>query len=61
MVNDILTPLQMRELFHIEFLRWFSRKIKSAHYAVKGVNLKNAAVIRTAAPSKNRPASTADN
>jgi predicted nucleotidyltransferase component of viral defense system len=41
MEKDILTPLQMRELFHIEFLRWFSRKVKSAHYAVKGgVNIR---------------------
>jgi predicted nucleotidyltransferase component of viral defense system len=41
MEQDILTPLQMRELFHIEFLRWFSRKVKSAHYAVKGgVNIR---------------------
>lgn len=41
MEQDIFTPLQMRELFHIEFLRWFSRKIKSAHYAVKGgVNIR---------------------
>lgn len=28
--------LQLREVFHLEFLRWFSRKIKSKHYAVKG-------------------------
>lgn len=41
MEQDILTPLQMRELFHIEFLRWFSRKVKSANYAVKGgVNIR---------------------
>ncbi|MGB4520328.1 MAG: nucleotidyl transferase AbiEii/AbiGii toxin family protein [Candidatus Omnitrophota bacterium] len=41
MKENILTPLQMRELFHIEFLRWFSRKVKSAHYAVKGgVNIR---------------------
>lgn len=41
MSENILTPLQIRELFHIEFLRWFSRKVKSAHYAVKGgVNIR---------------------
>jgi len=41
MEKNILTFLQMRELFHIEFLRWFSRKVKSAHYAVKGgVNIR---------------------
>jgi len=41
MKENILTPLQMRELFHIEFLRWFSRKVKSARYVVKGgVNIR---------------------
>lgn len=41
MDKDILTPLQTRELFHIEFLRWFSRKVKSSNYAVKGgVNIR---------------------
>lgn len=41
MEQDIFTPLQMRELFHIEFLRWLSRKVKCAHYAVKGgVNIR---------------------
>lgn len=28
--------LQSRELFHLEFLRWFSRKVKAKNYAVKG-------------------------
>lgn len=30
------TPLQVREIFHLEFLRWFSRKIKPDFYALKG-------------------------
>jgi predicted nucleotidyltransferase component of viral defense system len=29
-------PLQLREIFHLEFLRWFIRKIKVTHYALKG-------------------------
>lgn len=33
--------LQLREVFHIEFLRWLGRAIKAEHYAVKGgVNLR---------------------
>ena len=28
--------LQLRELFHLEFLRWFGRKVKSESYALKG-------------------------
>lgn len=28
--------LQLRELFHIEFLRWLGRKVKAQSYAVKG-------------------------
>lgn len=28
--------LQLREIFHLEFLRWFNRKVKSAEYALKG-------------------------
>lgn len=41
MENDKYTFLQIREIFHLEFLRWFGRKVKSAHYAVKGgVNLR---------------------
>lgn len=33
--------LQLREVFHLEFLRWFGRKVKAGDYAVKGgVNLR---------------------
>lgn len=40
-MNPIYTPLQLREIFHIEFLRWFGRKIKASRYAVKGgVNIR---------------------
>ena len=36
-----LNFLQLREIFHIEFLRWLGRKVKAGHYAVKGgVNLR---------------------
>jgi predicted nucleotidyltransferase component of viral defense system len=36
-MNDkIYNALQLRELFHIEFLRWLSRKIKPSFYIVKG-------------------------
>lgn len=28
--------LQLRELFHLEFLRWFDRKVKAKSYALKG-------------------------
>lgn len=36
-----LNSLQLREVFHIEFLRWLGRKVKAEHYAVKGgVNLR---------------------
>lgn len=28
--------LQLREVFHLEFLRWLGRKIKIRHYALKG-------------------------
>jgi len=28
--------LQLREVFHLEFLRWFGRKVKAENYAVKG-------------------------
>jgi len=38
---DKYTYLQLREVFHIEFLRWFGRKVKAEHYAIKGgVNLR---------------------
>jgi predicted nucleotidyltransferase component of viral defense system len=33
---DIYTPLEIREIFHLEFLRLFGRKIKKGSYAVKG-------------------------
>ena len=37
----IYNPLQLRELFHIEFLRWLARKVKVKYYALKGgVNLR---------------------
>jgi len=29
-------PLQLRELFHLEFLRWFGRRAKAGIYALKG-------------------------
>ncbi len=33
--------LQIREIFHLEFLRWLGRKVSSSHYALKGgVNLR---------------------
>lgn len=31
-----LTPLQLRELFHLEFLRWFSREVQARFYSLKG-------------------------
>jgi predicted nucleotidyltransferase component of viral defense system len=35
------TPLQLREVFHIEFLRWFTRRIPAQEYVLKGgVNLR---------------------
>ncbi len=41
-MNDrIYTPLQMREIFHLEFLRWFGRKLEADCYVLKGgVNLR---------------------
>jgi len=36
MINITYNPLQLRELFHIEFLRWFARKVKVKYYALKG-------------------------
>ena len=36
MKPDIVSGLQIRELFHLEFLRWFSRRIKPEFYALKG-------------------------
>lgn len=41
MKQNIYTSLQLRELFHLEFLRRFCRKVKAAHYALKGgVNMR---------------------
>jgi len=41
MENVIYSHLQLREVFHIEFLRAFGRKLKAEKYAVKGgVNLR---------------------
>ena len=28
--------LELREIFHLEFLRWLGRKVKSKHFALKG-------------------------
>lgn len=37
----IYSPLQIREVFHLEFLRWFARKLEADRYALKGgVNLR---------------------
>jgi len=34
-------PLQIREIFHLEFLRWLGKKIKAENYILKGgVNLR---------------------
>lgn len=41
MTNLIYAPLQTREVFHLEFLRWFSRKVTADDYVLKGgVNLR---------------------
>lgn len=38
---NIYNPLQLREIFHLEFLRWLSKKIKAKDYSLKGgVNLR---------------------
>jgi len=41
-MNEVLyTPLQLREIFHLEFLRWLSKKIRTDFYVLKGgVNLR---------------------
>lgn len=41
-MNEInTTPLQLREVFHLEFLRWFGKKTQAGLYALKGgVNLR---------------------
>ncbi|MCK5581245.1 MAG: nucleotidyl transferase AbiEii/AbiGii toxin family protein [Candidatus Omnitrophica bacterium] len=36
MNSEIYNTLQTRELFHLEFLRWLSRRIKAEFYALKG-------------------------
>ena len=36
MAKEILTQLQLREFFHLEFLRWFSRSVQARFYALKG-------------------------
>ena len=33
---SVYNSLQLRELFHLEFLRWFGRKIKAEFYSLKG-------------------------
>jgi predicted nucleotidyltransferase component of viral defense system len=41
MDGAIYTHLQIREVFHLEFLRWFSRKSEADRYCLKGgVNLR---------------------
>jgi predicted nucleotidyltransferase component of viral defense system len=32
----MFNTLQQREIFHLEFLRWFSRKIEARYYTIKG-------------------------
>lgn len=37
----IYSLLEIREVFHLEFLRWFGRKLEGRDYALKGgVNLR---------------------
>ena len=36
MDKEIYNTLQLRELFHLEFLRWLSRRLKTEFYALKG-------------------------
>jgi predicted nucleotidyltransferase component of viral defense system len=41
MKSSIYSVLQIREVFHLEFLRWFARKLRTEHYGLKGgVNLR---------------------
>lgn len=41
MKREKYNPLQLREVFHLEFLRWLGKKINCSHYALKGgVNLR---------------------
>jgi predicted nucleotidyltransferase component of viral defense system len=40
-MDTTYNQLQLREIFHLEFLRWLGRKIKAENYALKGgVNLR---------------------
>ncbi len=32
----MFNTLQQREIFHLEFLRWFSRKVEAKYYTIKG-------------------------
>ena len=36
MTEEKYNPLQLREIFHLEFLRWLGKKIKPSYYALKG-------------------------
>lgn len=36
MSKMVYSSLQVREVFHLEFLRWFVRKVKAEFYALKG-------------------------
>src|SRR3989338_1383646 len=41
MNKPLTSPLQIREVFHLEFLRWFGRKLEADRYVLKGgVNLR---------------------
>ena len=41
MIERIYSVLQIREIFHLEFLRWFGRKLEAGAYCLKGgVNLR---------------------
>lgn len=41
MDSGMYTSLQIREIFHMEFLRWFARKLETNQYCLKGgVNLR---------------------
>jgi hypothetical protein len=36
MPGEIFNQLQLREIFHLEFLRWFTRRVAPEKYALKG-------------------------
>lgn len=36
MKDDSYSPLQLREVFHLEFLRWLARAVKTDNYVLKG-------------------------